>query len=81
MNIKTSNIALISSDNMFGRVLFRDKNGNDVTAGDSVEFYIDGEIFPHYGSVDDLYGLNVACFNQLTNKWNYYPVDINKEKP
>jgi len=70
LHLKPSDIALYSSENPFGQVLFRDKDGNEVTNGDHVEFFKDGEVYPHYGYVDNTYGLKVTCYNQLTSDLN-----------
>jgi len=57
-------------------VLFEDRNGDSVKDGDTLEFYVDNEIMPHSGTISNISGLRMECFNTILNKWQYYPVEI-----
>jgi hypothetical protein len=52
--------------------LFQTRDGDNVWSGDTVSFYINGEHLPHNGTVSNLKGLRVDCFNTFLNKWEYY---------
>ena len=56
--------------------LFQTIDGDDVWSGDSVSFYVNGEYLPHNGTVSNLNGLQVDCFNTLLNKWQYYILEV-----
>ena len=55
--------------------LFKTKDGDDVWCGDSVSFYVNGEHLPHNGTISNIYGLRVDCFNTFLNKWEYYELE------
>lgn len=56
--------------------LFQTRDGDDVWSGDSVSFYVNGEHLPHNGTISNLNGLRVDCFNTFLNKWQYYDLDV-----
>ena len=72
---------LIISATMNRPVLFTDKNGDGVASGDTVEFYVQGDIFPHQGTVSNLRGIRVDCWNNFMNRWEYYDVVTPWENP
>ncbi len=56
--------------------LFVDVIGEEIKAGDRVQFYLAGNIFPSNGTVSNLNKLQVDCFNNVLNKWDYYEVRL-----
>ena len=78
--IKTKDIEFLYSNQPLARefveTLFKDRNGFEITKYDVVQFMVEGNILPNSGSVDDYKGLNIGCFNNITNKWEYYPIEV-----
>ena len=76
MKLKTSELEAFSIGSKHSKpVLFQDKNGDDVRAGDMVEFSVPGNVFPHSGYVENHNGLRVACYDNVFDRWVYYDVD------
>jgi hypothetical protein len=54
--------------------LFILNDGTPVFGGDTVKFYTDGSPFPTSGLVQNINGLQLACFSPLLNKWRYWDI-------
>lgn len=55
-------------------VLFEDVNGKEVVAGDEVEFYKPDEFLPSYGWVENFNGVQIACYSEFLQKWQYHNI-------
>ena len=55
--------------------LFQTRDGDDIWSGDSVSFYVNGEHLPHNGTISNINGLRVDCFNTFLNKWQHYVIE------
>lgn len=60
--------------NKFKDPIFLLSDGTPIYPGDTVEFFINDQIFTTSGIVENINGLRVAVFNQLLNKWQYFEI-------
>lgn len=75
INIKGLRLLLRARTCRFEDPLFVLDCGSKVFSGDTVEFYVDDNVFPSSGTVSNYKGLRVDCFNTLMNKWEYYRIN------
>jgi len=72
--LKIEDLKLLYNSRPLNDPLFKTRDGDDVWSGDSVSFYVHGEHLPHNGTISNLYGMRVDCFNTFLNKWEYYTI-------
>ena len=77
-SINISKIGFVMSNqslrNKFINPIFTLSDGTPVYSGDTVEFFEDNNIFPTNGTVQNINGLQLACFNQISNRWRYLEI-------